>query len=380
MAQGGTTDGFTQGSWQGATQEPGFVQAKEDFRVHLDAMGQPHVYDEPEFTVTMTVAPPATISGSDAVALSDPSSAPAASPASLPDAVPTPFPLYGLGRVGYALPGWDRTAYGAFRTPTGGQALYTVVMPDPGQTLTDRLSQRTTDIRNEGDGATGIESSVIEGSAGTGAIGRVVRTIPTDPPSFIADYLFSTCPDGSATEVTFGEPVATADVASDTATWDGIAALVQPCHADYRMVPAGATLTGAPAALHAQLRSWARRVIVQQAALRQLIRSGPGTLRDRLARVRTIRANIARIDRDAQARIHGVFPEPFALPPILVTQATSGADVSAALGQLDQARSDRDIQTIAATVDETASTWLGGLQEAHRALGLGDTGGDLGPP
>jgi hypothetical protein len=291
-----------------------------------------------------------------------------------------PFPLYGLGRVGYRLSDWTRTAYNAFRSPTGGGALYTIRMPDATLTLADRLAQRATEIANEGDGASGIESSVIEGSAATGAVGRVIRTIPMDPPTIEADYLFSTCPDGSVTEVTFSEPVATADVASDTAVWDSVAGLVQPCHADFRMVPAGATLTDAAAALHEQLRSWARRVIGQQAALRQLIRREPGKLQDRLARVRTIRANIARIDRDAQGAIRDLFPERFALPPILVAQATSGADVSAVLGQLDPARSDRDIQTIAAVVDESVLTWLGGLQEVHRALGLGDTAGDLGPP
>jgi len=332
-------------------------------------------------TVTTTVALLAALASSGAVAQSDPPASPAASPGVLPAAAaPIPFPLYGLGRVGYAMPDWTRgpKGYGVFHTPTEGAVVYSVVVPDPALTLTERLAARTTAIGNEGDGATGIESAVIDGAASSGPIGRVVRTVPMDPPIVFADYLFSTCPDGSAVEITFDEPASAADVASDLALWDGVAALVEPCHPDYRIVPDGTTATGAAAALGKVLRSWDRRIVRQWVAIRDLAIGKPAGPGARLARAQAIRANIERIDRGALADIHDLFPTPFALAPAVIEQAVGGLTVSSVLDRLGPTKTEADIRDVSAAVEASVGAWHDAIEEATRALGLdGPTAAEL---
>lgn len=293
------------------------------------------------------------------------------------DSGPLPFPLYGLGRVGYAMPDWTRapSGYVVFDTPTGGSAAYSVVMPDPALTLTERLVARTATIGNDSDRATDIESGVIEGVASSGPIGRVVRTVPMeDPTNVLADYLFSTCPDGSAVEITFREPVA----AGDVAVWDSVASLVEPCHPDYRIVPAGTTSTGAAAKLGKVLRAWERRVISQWMVLRNMWTTGKPVSRAQVARARVIRANIERIDRAALADIHALFPTPFALAPAVVEQAVAGLTVSSVLNRLDATRTADDVRDLKATVEDSVGPWQEGVQEATRALGLdGPTAAEL---
>jgi hypothetical protein len=300
------------------------------------------------------------------------SPASAQSPTPGDDAGPLPFPLYGLGRVGYAMPDWTRdpTGYAVFHSPTGGGAVYSVVMPDPALTLAERLAARTAATGNESDRATDIDSAVIEGVASRRPIGRVVRTVPMDPPSVLADYLFSTCPDGSAVEITFSEPESAGDVAGDLAVWDSVATVVEPCHPDYRIVPAGTTSAGAAARLGRALRSWERRIVQQWMALRDMPTTGKPVSRAQVARARVIRANIERIDRAALADIHDLFPTPFAMAPTVVEQAVAGFTVSSVLDRLDPTRTAADVRALEAAVDDSVGAWQEGVQEATRALGL----------
>jgi hypothetical protein len=307
---------------------------------------------------------------------------PVAAQSPTPDdqAGPVPLPLYGLGRVGYAMPDWTRgpTGYGVFHTPTEGTVIYSVVVPDPALTLTERLAARTTAVGNEGDGATGIESAVIEGAASSGPIGRVVRTVPMDPTSVVADYLFSTCPDGSAVEITFREPVIGGDVAGDVAAWDSVATLVEPCQPDYRIVPAGTTATGPAAKLGRVLRSWERRIVQQWMVLRDMPTTGKPVSRAQVAKARAIRASIERIDRGTLADIHALFPTPFALAPAVIEQAVAGLTVSSVLDRLAPTRTAAAVRDLATAVEDSVGAWQEGLREASRALGLdGPTAAEL---
>jgi hypothetical protein len=307
----------------------------------------------------------------------------AQSPSPTLASTPQPFPLFGLGRIGYALPEWDRGAdqEGIFVHPGTGidAAVYTIVMPPADASLDDRVAARVAELQGDMDHATDLVASTLD--TPSGLVGRVTRLVTGEPAGIEGSYLFSTCLDGTALEISFMQPATSGGDAAFVTTWDDMVRLVTPCHADVRIVPTGVALTGRAAQLDALLRSWGRRQIGQWAALRDLVTHGtPRNLQAYLARATSIRDATARIDREGRADLARLYPEPFAMPPMVVAMATAGLDVPAALDRLGDPTSRKDVQTMEAAAETAFGRWLFGMQEAIRSLGLGDANGDLTRP
>jgi hypothetical protein len=298
------------------------------------------------------------------------------SPAPAPTDRAEPFPIYGLGRIGYALPSWIRAAWNgpfAFIAPSTDidVADYRIVVPSPGGTLDERVGRLVEELR--GDMSHATEPVVATLDAPSGPVGRVTRQLLGVPSGIEGHYLWATCPDGTALEATFTQP-STADEAATTAlaAWDDIAAMVVPCHEDVRIVLDHDPVIGDAALLAELLRDWTHRQVGQWAAFRDLVTKGDPALKPYLTRAGAIRDEIARIDRDERARLARLYPEPFARPVMIVAAATAGLDVPAMIDRLGRPRSRADVEAMEQAAEAGFALWIGAIQEAYRSLGLGD--------
>lgn len=289
---------------------------------------------------------------------------------------PEPFPLYGLGRIGYALPSWARAPWNgpfAFVAPgtNNDVADYRIVVPAPGGSLDARVGRLVEELR--GDMSHATEAVVTTLDTPSGSVARVTRQLTGVPSGIEGQYLWATCPDGTALEATFTQPTASGDEATTaSAVWDDIVVMVVPCHEDVRIVLGQEQVTGDAARLARLLRDWTHRQVDQWAAFRDLVTKGDTALKPYLARADAIRDEIARIDREERARLARLYPEPFAAPVMVIAAATAGLDVPAMLDRLGRPRSRADVEAMEQAAEAGFALWVGAVQEAYRSLGLGD--------